>query len=72
MITEGNVTSVIMDDVFDLTLHATDVDGDALSWSISTPANHGTASVDDTPGLSKRLVMILLKVTLVMIVSLRW
>ncbi|MBN1538151.1 MAG: cadherin-like domain-containing protein [Anaerolineales bacterium] len=53
VITEGDTTGVIMTDIFDLTLHATDIDGDDLTWGISTQANHGTASVDDTPGLSK-------------------
>jgi len=30
---------------FNLTLHATDVDGDPLNWNISSPAGHGAASV---------------------------
>ncbi|NMC13866.1 MAG: hypothetical protein GYA34_13410, partial [Chloroflexi bacterium] len=43
VITEGESTSIIMTDVFTLTLHAEDLDGDVLTWSISTPAQHGTA-----------------------------
>jgi hypothetical protein len=42
-----------MPTAFDLTLHATDVDAnDTLTWSILTPASHGTASVSGA-GLSK-------------------
>jgi len=33
---------------FSLTLHAADVDGDTLTWSISTPASHGAASASGT------------------------
>ena len=29
---------------FNLSLHATDTDGDTLTWSISSGASHGTAS----------------------------
>jgi hypothetical protein len=39
---------------FSLTLNATDMDGDTLTWSISTVAGHGTASVGGT-GLSKAI-----------------
>ena len=50
-ITEGAATSVNMSvngkpTPFDLSLHATDVDvTDTMTWSISTVASHGTASV---------------------------
>ena len=33
---------------FALTLHASDADGDTLSWSVSTPAAHGTATASGT------------------------
>jgi fibronectin type 3 domain-containing protein len=33
---------------FALTLHATDADGDTLTWSISTQASHGTATASGT------------------------
>jgi parallel beta-helix repeat protein/VCBS repeat-containing protein len=33
---------------FSLTLHATDADGDILTWSIATPALYGTASASGT------------------------
>ena len=39
---------------FSLTLNATDLDGNTLTWSISTPAGHGTASASGT-GLSKAI-----------------
>jgi hypothetical protein len=39
---------------FSLTLHATDDDGDTLTWSISTPASHGTASASGD-GTSKAI-----------------
>jgi len=50
VITEGTSTSVTMDQnaspvSFSLTLNATDADYHSISWSISTPASHGTASV---------------------------
>jgi hypothetical protein len=35
-------------DAFDLTLHATDADGDTLTWSISTTALHGVATASGT------------------------
>lgn len=50
VITEGATTSVTISKngtpkAFALTLHATDLDaGDTLTWSIATPAAHGTAS----------------------------
>jgi VCBS repeat-containing protein len=48
-ITEGASTTVEMDEdgitkAFELTLNATDPDGDFLTWTISEPADHGTAS----------------------------
>ena len=39
---------------FSLTLHASDADGDTLTWSVSTPAAHGTASASGT-GTSKAI-----------------
>jgi hypothetical protein len=50
VITEGASTSVTMDEdasplAWNLGLHATDADGDTLTWSISTQALHGTATV---------------------------
>jgi hypothetical protein len=52
-ITEGASTSVTMDEdgsplAWNLTLHATDADGDTLTWSISTPAFHGIATAIGT------------------------
>ncbi len=49
VITEGTGTGVTMDEdatptAFALTLHATDIDFQVLSWSISSPASHGTAT----------------------------
>jgi hypothetical protein len=57
VITEGESTVVSMSEdnaptLFNLTLHATDVDSPTLTWSISTPASHGTASATGT-GASK-------------------
>ena len=59
VITEGASINVTMSEdgsitPFSLTLHATDVDGDTLTWSISTPAGHGTASAIGT-GTSKAI-----------------
>ena len=53
VITEGASTNVTMSEdgsptPFSLTLHATDVDGDIISWSILTPAGYGTASASGT------------------------
>ncbi len=53
VITEGASISVGMSangtpDPFVLTLHATDVDSDVLTWDISSPADNGTASVSGT------------------------
>ena len=59
-ITEGAVAAVTNDEdnaptAFALTLHATDIDpGDTLTWSISSPASHGTASASGT-GASKAI-----------------
>lgn len=52
-ITEGDSTSVTMDEdgaptAFDLTLHASDPDGDTLTWSIQSQATHGTAAAGGT------------------------
>jgi VCBS repeat-containing protein len=58
VITEGTSASVTMSEdgsptPFVLTLHATDPDvSDTLTWSISTPASHGTAAASGT-GTSK-------------------
>jgi hypothetical protein len=57
VIAEGAATSVFMNrngspTAFSLTLHASDVDGDPITWSISTAASHGTATASGT-GLSK-------------------
>lgn len=57
VITESNPQSVTMSEdgvpnPFSLTLNATDVDGDTLTWSILTQASHGTAVVSGT-GTSK-------------------
>ncbi|RIE06907.1 tandem-95 repeat protein [Candidatus Cryosericum terrychapinii] len=59
IITEGASTSVTMSEdgsptAFSLTLHATDVDGDTLTWSISSAASHGTATASGT-GASKSI-----------------
>jgi multiple sugar transport system substrate-binding protein len=56
---EGDSVSVAMSRngspfPFDLTLHASDPDGDTLTWSISTPAGHGTATASET-GESKAI-----------------
>lgn len=47
-ISEGVTVNVIMTNIFDLTLHASDVEGDTLTWSISSPAGHGTAVANGT------------------------
>ena len=52
VITEGSSVAVTISKdgspvSFDLTLHASDADGDPLTWGISTPAGHGTASAGD-------------------------
>jgi hypothetical protein len=55
VITEGASVNVNMSEdgtpnAFNLTLSASDVDGNILTWSISSPAAHGTASVSGTGG----------------------
>jgi len=57
VITEGALVNVTMSEdgsptPFSQTLHATDVDGDTITWSILTSAGNGTASASGT-GLSK-------------------
>src|SRR5664280_3041881 len=59
VITQGATTSVTMDEdasptPFSLTLHATDADGDTLTWSVPSGASHGTATASDT-GSSKNI-----------------
>ncbi|OGV73694.1 MAG: hypothetical protein A3K19_22550 [Lentisphaerae bacterium RIFOXYB12_FULL_65_16] len=51
LIAEGERVSVTMDHdgvltPFSLTLNASDLDGDTISWAVSSPAQHGTASVN--------------------------
>ncbi len=48
VITEGGSVNVTMSTAFDLTLHATDSDGDEITWSIATAAGHGSATVSGT------------------------
>jgi large repetitive protein len=53
VITEGTSVSVTMSEestptAFSLTLNATDLDGDLLTWSIKTQAAHGTATASGT------------------------
>jgi hypothetical protein len=62
VITEGTSTSVTMDEdasptPFSLTLHATDADGDSLTWSVLTQALHGTSVATGT-GSSKVITYI--------------
>lgn len=59
VITEGDSTTVNMSEdgfptAFTLTLNATDGNGDTLTWSIGTPAGHGTANAGGT-GSSKAI-----------------
>lgn len=59
VITESDPANVSMDEdgtptPFSLTLNATDIELDTLTWSISTPASHGTASASGT-GTSKAI-----------------
>jgi hypothetical protein len=56
VVTEGASRGVSMDEdgyptAFALTLHATDADGDAITWSIVTAASHGTAGVNGSTGV---------------------
>jgi hypothetical protein len=58
-ITQGASTSVTMDEdaspqAFSLTLNASDVEGNTLTWSVVTPAGHGTAGASGT-GTSKAI-----------------
>jgi uncharacterized repeat protein (TIGR02543 family) len=53
VITEGESTGVTMSEdgsptAFSLTLHATDADGDSLSWSLYSAASNGTAGASGT------------------------
>jgi len=53
VITEGESINVSCDEdnsptAFALTLHATDLNGDTLTWSIQTQATHGTAAASGT------------------------
>jgi len=53
VIAEGESVSVYMDQnavptAFSLTLNASDADGDELTWSLVTPAEHGTAQAAGT------------------------
>ncbi|MBC8211913.1 MAG: tandem-95 repeat protein [Gammaproteobacteria bacterium] len=57
-ITEGASTTIVMSEdgnptPFSLTLNATDPDGDVISWSISSTATNGVASVPAGAGNSK-------------------
>jgi len=59
VMTEGTNVLVFMDEngmptAFDLTLHASDANGDTITWSISTPATHGIAAASGT-GTSKAI-----------------
>lgn len=56
VITESSPQPVTMSEdgaptSFSLTLHATDTDGDMLTWSIETPATNGTASASGIGGV---------------------
>lgn len=58
-INEGASTNLVMSEdsspiPFSLLLHASDADGDMLTWSVSTPATHGTAIASGT-GASKTI-----------------
>ena len=53
MITEGPSVDVSMCEngvtkPFGLTLHATDADGDTLTWTVLSPASNGTATASGT------------------------
>ncbi|MEI7899502.1 MAG: DUF2341 domain-containing protein [bacterium] len=59
VIAGGTSTNVVMSEdgspaPFSLTLNATDADGDTLTWSVSAPAAHGTATAGGT-GTSKAI-----------------
>jgi len=60
VITEGSSVTVQMDEnstptPFSLTLNATDADGDALTWSISSNGTIGTATATADTGTSKAI-----------------
>jgi len=60
VIAEGESIQVTMDEdgvpvVFDLTLHASDLENDPLTWGISRSATNGTASVSDGTGTNKMI-----------------
>ncbi len=52
VITQGDMVNVMLP--FSLTLNASDANGDTITWSLSTPAKHGTAVVSGT-GTSKAI-----------------
>ena len=59
VITGGATTEVVMSEdssptPFNLTLYATDAEGDTITWSVSTPAAHGTATASGT-GVGKAI-----------------
>jgi regulation of enolase protein 1 (concanavalin A-like superfamily) len=59
VITQGATAAVTMSEdgsptAFSLTLNATDANGDTITWSVSTPAAHGTATASGT-GTSKAI-----------------
>ena len=48
---DGPLNQTILEDAnLSLALNATDVDGDALTWSVSSAAGNGTAGVDANTG----------------------
>ncbi len=58
-ISEGDTATVTMSEdsnptAFSLTLHASDLDNDTITWSVSGPATNGTASASGT-GTSKAI-----------------
>ncbi len=59
VITQGSSTSVTMSEdssptAFNLTLNASDSNGDTITWSVTSPASHGTATANGT-GTSKAI-----------------
>ena len=59
VMTEGSAVSTSCDEdgnplAWSFMLNATDADGDTITWSISTPASHGTAAANGT-GSSKSI-----------------
>ena len=62
MITEGSAIQIVVDvnrstNPTNLNLHASDADGDTLSWNISLDAGHGVASASGS-GLVRQLEFI--------------